>query len=370
METVFTIVAQGDLLPTCVAYYNGWVAVAAREPKKDGVCGAWVVMAAYMPQPGSDMAHVLGHHDSTLPTDAEPTSLHISNDFVLAAALGSGGVRLYKLGVPLPPVPTMAVLIAELLPHPRPQLALQARWIGQASHARSLVVWCRVSFADRVVVYGHLPSCTGNETILSCSRGKIVAVDACKTGRAAILCSDWKLYTLAAGNDGRFNVKTLDLQTLAAPGRPPLLEPTALTVGDQLVVVGCACAMDASVAQDAKQTSAPLGLVEAFHFDSGRMALRREFPRKLPTALSTCGMRIVVGTSGRTADEPGCLYALIASCDKTLVFCAAERCHPAWPAGTVHLDKSVCCYAKRVSLPETGQLFTAAMLSKRATTNT
>lgn len=367
METSLCVLAKGLLHPRALAYSDGWVAAAGQRYTETG--GMWVVMAAYLPTSGSEMICVLDSKEKTLPSDAEPTSLAISDDKILAIALGSGGVRLYALSMPLSPLPTMATHLVHM---PMQGTVTTSRWICPASMPHSLVLWSHSAAGDRIALMGNLPISLQIRELLKWPLNGIISMDASKSKWVVVLYNGptemgWKLHMLQLRDDGIFYAKTLDLSALDRPDCPPLKVPVSVAVGDELVVVGYKGAQDHDHSSTLQRLGS--GMVEAFSLADGTMLTRRCLPRKSPTALSTSGARIMVGASAvpvgiGSEAGPSNLYAMIAARDETFTVCAGEPSHPYWHDGTVIIDKMCWCYIKSMCNPANGEILTVVAHAK------
>lgn len=312
-----------------VAANDCWIVTAAAA---EGVWPeVWFVAATYMLDRGNGPTmHVVHWEEAALAQGSRPHSLHISDDHVLAIALGTGGLRLYKLQAPLPPAIERGVSLLKELGSGL--FVAWTKWVTSSSRCKvSLVSHAREPCKDRVLAYGSVAESDGDvQEVLTAKYGEVLMLDASGSGWVMVITAGLVMHLLQLQSDARFCVRTVQLG--APRGGPSPLTFRTAAVGSSLVCVGY-------------DTPSGDGLVEVFEADTGDLATWRSLPGRSPTALATCARRVIVGAGRRSAAQ-SVLYGFVST--RTLCYTVASggMLQGDWMPGTVVLDEDRLVFAQ------------------------
>lgn len=379
MQTLSFDVCSDPWRPAVLTTHNGWIAVAlAHEQDLTSIFpigGRFRVALAHLASgDGSPLSIVLDTEDremvmaskfADILTVCVPTALAISDEDVLAMALGAGGVVLWSIHTDLPTNKHCVQRLAKV--EMRRDCVEGLRWIAPAVQERSLALWTQGPTGDSVKLCSEVPlrtEWTAMQESGSCDRvvlkdpvpimstkvRSIQAFDATRSGVVVVAYHDKDrthfLNVMTRGVDGMFDVQTLDLNFRDQVERPVVTAVASLAVSDRMIVVGYSC-------YDPKHKA--VGMVEAFDPKSGAMETRRLLFDKAPTAVATSGQRILIGTTLLPMHEPrlhvgvASLYGLTVKNSTTFTICPGDVVYPHWPRNTVFVDRQSWVYARCVS---------------------
>lgn len=314
-----------------LAASDAWIVVAATA---EGVWPErWFVAAAYVPDGDSGpTTQVVASEDVGLAPGARPWSMHISDDNVLAVALGTGGLRLYRMQAPLLPAIERGVALLRAIE--RGPFVAWAKWVAaSASSNVALLSLTRASCCDKVQAHGAVSESDGlAQEVLTARYGEVLALDASSSGFAVVITTALVMHVLQLQHNQSFSVRTVSLASVR--GHPSPLTFRAAAVGSRLVVVGY-------------DTPSGDGMVEVFEADTGDMATWRSLPGRSPTALATDARRVVVGASRRSAPQSA-LYGFVSTRTACYTISSSGSLHGDWVPGTVVLHGNSCVFAHLV----------------------
>jgi hypothetical protein len=306
-----------------------WIATAAVQ---EGVWPeVWCVTVTYVPDRGNGPAiQALCSTDLQSAQSSRPCSLHISDDHVLAIALGTGGVRLYKLRIPLPPVVERDVALVKELG--RGLYVACARWVAPSSSSKvSLVIHAREPCRDRVLAHGSVIESYGcGDEVLTAGYGDVLAFDASRSGYVMVVTVALVMHLLQLQSDGRFCVRTVQLG--ASTDCPTPLTFRAAAIGTRLAAVGY-------------DTPCGDGLVEVFEVDTGDVAAWRLLKGRSPTALATDERRVTVGASRRSGSR-SMLYGFVPSYTLCYTIAVGGKLQGDWCPGTMVMNRDCLVFAQ------------------------
>ena len=164
-------------------------------------------------------------------------------------------------------------------------------------HTRALVT--QSTLLETVVnVHGALDTPRhASQEVFRAKSASIIALDAAEPGNIAFVMTRGQsilLHLLTLQPNNSFVQRSLDLcqPGLRRSDVPVDIIPISLAVGDEQVAVG----YSPKNSRGRGVYEAP-GLVEVYCIDSGELVARRLLPESLPTALATCGTRLLIGAS-------------------------------------------------------------------------
>lgn len=284
----------------------------------------------YVPDRGNTPAmQAVCSNDVRSAQGSRPCSLHISDDHVLAIALGTGGVRLYKLRAPLPPAIKRNVALVKELGHGL--FVVCARWVAPSPSKVSLVMHAREPCRDRVLAHGAVLESHGcGDEVLTAGYGDVLTLDASSNGYVMIVTVALVMHLLQLQSDGRFCVRTVQLG--ASTDCPKPLTFRAAAIGTRLAAVGY-------------DTPRGDGLVEVFEADTGDVATWRLLQGRSPTALATDEQRVTVGASCG-AGSRSMLYGFVPSHTPCYTIAVGGKLQGDWCPGTMVLNRDCLVFAQ------------------------
>jgi len=368
MKSASMLIGTGAQLCTHLTHEAGYLAVALEGTPTPTTVDTWYVGVFYMGpcwETHSQMHRVAYQRSPGLDPHASPTGLSISPDGVLAVSLGTGGVRLFSLAIPIGPRP-MVIQETEKLLLPGGVTHL-AKWIKEATKLRALVTCASYPNKEVLSVHGRLTSCDRrvSQELLQTPAGGITHVAAAVPGHIAVHETVGQVLHILKlqDDDSEFQHKKIALMSLEADRAKAASAQCAgkwkghtitvsMAIGDDLVVVGLSPSLVGG---------AP-GVVEAFCLETGTMLARRLTPWSVPTALSTSGSRVLIATSLPAAsfgvrlgelpasetEHASGIYAMTVHGPHNFTVAKGGPHHAFWPQGTLHLDERTWCYARTV----------------------
>jgi len=343
-------IATGMQFAKCITQRQGFVAVVV-EPNIG--TEAWYVGFTYLHAGTSaELIKVCNHLSrDTIGTACTPQSLSISAEAVLAVSMGADGVRTYILSAPVHR--EHGPVFAPWLHFNRIGVCTFAKWINPLRHPRALVT--QSALLETVVsVHGALDTPRHvSQEIFRANSASIIALDVAEPGNIAFVMKRGHsilLHLLTLQPNGSFAQRSLDLcqAGLRRSDVPTEIVPISLAIGDEQVAIG----YSPKNSHGRGVYEAP-GLVEVYCIESGELVARRLLPESLPTALATCGTRLLIGASDanlaqeyKNHGHASAIYALTTKGSANYTVCRGDKYNRHWLPGCLHMDKLSWCFAR------------------------
>ena len=345
-------IATGMQFAKCITQRQGFVAVVV-EPNRGMGPEAWYVGVAYLPAgTGAELLKVCNHLSrDTIGSACSPQSLSISAEAVLAVSMGADGVRTYILSAPV--YEQCGATFAPWLHFNQLGVCTFAKWINPLRHLRALVT--QSALLETVVsVHGALDTPRHvSQEIFRANSASVIALDVAEPGNIAFVTQRGQsilLHLLTLQPNGSFAQRSLDLcqAGLRRSDVPTEIVPISLAIGDEQVAVG----YSPKNPHGRGVYEAP-GLVEVYCIESGELVARRLLPESLPTALATCGTRLLIGASDanlaqeyKNHGHASAIYALTTKGSANYTVCSGDQYNRHWMPGCICMDKISWCYAR------------------------
>jgi hypothetical protein len=314
-KSVMTV-GSGEQRVSHVTHCNGFVGYVIESVCAPEVPETWVVCVVHEASGDQAPTKVLSHSSTALGPGSKPTSIHISEDDVLALSLGAGGLVTY--GLHYDGFNAQAYELYDLgMPG---HYQLYCKWIAMSNEGHCLVSRVQNSLEDSLWVHSCVKGRRNTQDLLKATVGTILEVDAAAPGNIAALLYTHKIHTLTRSYKGDFVQRTINLESLV-PGTTPV----CVAIGNQMLMVSLLCAPTTEKQQR--------GDLLCFNLRSGEVTNRRQC-NGVATAMATDGSRCLFGV---TCPEESALYCLYQGKDTTFTF-SDDIGEMVWTQGSVYID--------------------------------
>ena len=267
-----------------------------------------------------------------------PQSVSISQDGILAVAMGSQGVRLYAVAPRLGDKPGYATALHTF----RDGCASFTEFVWNSASERALLArYCDAKGVSRIMLHGCLTRTTASSIeLMNIPTDTITSLSAASPGNVAVLvASENVLHVLVAtGGDATFKRQSLNLlQCAASRGSAGYMLPVNAVVGTTHVVIGYS-----------SLSTTGNGLVEVVSLTDNTMTARRTLLGANPMALACHGPRVLVGGDSRH-DE--CRRMFLFSATEEENYALAQNDDSPWAQESTVLRGTGYCFAARESSP-------------------
>ena len=202
----------------------------------------WVAGATFVKNGGSQsFIKLIKSLDAAIPVNTCVVGVSISPDAVVAIALSDDGIHQFVLVDPLENYAPAKCLSLAAVRHKGNEVLRAFGWINPSNHEHSIVVHSKQGNGhERLSVYGHTTNALANkcDTLVETAPNEIHFFAASPFGHAAFITSlsdEKRLLTVLSTNNTEAVFRKSEIKI-----ENKHRTPTALAVGDKLVVIGFA----------------------------------------------------------------------------------------------------------------------------------
>lgn len=309
-------VCSGEQRITHVTHCEGFVVYVVLSACAPEVTETWGVYVVHDASGDQAPTKILSYSCTDLACGSKPTSIHVSEDGVLALALGVGGLRTYCLRYDgfNAQVDELHDLTTKGHHH------LFCKWIAMSNEGHCLVSRAPNASEDSLWVHSCVNGRRSVQDLLKANLGTIMDVDAAAPGNIAALLYTHKVHTLTRTYKGEFVQRTINLEPLV-PGTTPI----CVAIGNRMLMVSL---LGTPTAQQEQR-----GEILCFNLESGEVKNRRQC-KGVATAVATDGSRCLFGV---TCPGESALYCLYEGKDATFTF-SDQIGEMVWEKGSVYVD--------------------------------